>query len=601
MSHEPSDTAKSPEAPQDEFPNPPAENPTPDAGDPADAGASAEAQRRRILIGSQRDPAAYLARPRQARAPVVGPETKKTRRRRRDRGPRPDGGPDEPDRPAAVEGKPPPQEQPPAVGPEPSAGREPTESEPPPVGVPPADRAPEAAPAQPPVSAGETPAAPEEAASPQETEAMDATAVPHVAPSTERVRPPNIREALPPDLEAELNEALAGGAVETFLEEGDAAPTRGGLEPDSKHTGRVVAVRREDVFVELGSREQGIASLRQFAEAPEPGAAVEVVVRGFNREDGFYELAIPGQAEDVADWEDLQEGMVVTARITGHNTGGLECEVNHIRGFIPVSQVSLYRVEGLEQFVGEQWTCLVTEANPQRRNLVLSRRAILEREREEARQKLFEALEPGQVHEGVVRKILDFGAFVELGDGVDGLLHISQLSWGRVEHPRDVLSEGQRIKVKIEKIDPETRKIGLTYRDLFENPWTDAEKKYPENTVVRGKVTKLMDFGAFVELEPGVEGLVHISELSHKHVWRASDVVREGQDVEALVLSVDAQAERIGLSMKQLFQPEPVKQEADESEAAAEPEKSRKSRRPNQPLKGGLGRNSGGASFGLKW
>ena len=328
---------------------------------------------------------------------------------------------------------------------------------------------------------------------------------------------------------------------------------------------------------------------------------VEVIVRSLNREDGFYELTIPGQAEEVADWADLQEGMVVSARVTGHNTGGLECEVNHIRGFIPVSQVSLYRVENLEQFLGEQWPCLVTEANPDRRNLVLSRRAILEREREESRQQLFDSLAPGQVFDGVVRKILDFGAFVDLGDGVDGLLHISQLSWSRVNHPSDVLTEGQHIRVRIDKIDPETRKISLSYRDLFESPWTHVTSKYPEHSTVSGKVTKLMEFGAFVELEPGVEGLVHISELSHKRVWRASDVVQEGQEVEVLVLSVDTEAQRIGLSMKQLTQPEPVKKDDEQSEAAEpEPVKSRMAV-PNRPLKGGLGRSSGGAAFGLKW
>ncbi len=615
MSNEPSDAAKSPEAQQDGLENHPVENATPEPNGAADA-AAAEAHRRRILIGSQRDPAAYLAKPRKARAPVVGPEAKASKRRHRDSRSRQGG-----------EGAPP--EQPAPAG-EPAEERAPSAPVPPPTA---AEAAPSAAPLAPapPAPSTDSPPAPvasatsaptppagsaSEARLEPEPAAQHASSAETVAPpeapgaarpvspfqATERVPLPNLREALPDDLEAELNAALADGSAEDLMTGGDTLATQGGLEPDSKHTGRVVAVRREDVFIELGSREQGIAALRQFAAPPEPGDAVEVIVRGLNREDGFYELTIPGQAEDVADWGDLQEGMVVTARITGHNAGGLECEVNHIRGFIPVSQVSLYRVEGLEQFVGEQWPCLVTEANPDRRNLVLSRRGVLEREREEARQRMFETMEPGQVYEGVVRKILDFGAFVELGDGVDGLLHISQLSWARVEHPRDVLSEGQRIKVKIEKIDPETRKIGLTYRDLFESPWTDAEKKYPEHSTVQGKVTKLMEFGAFVELEPGVEGLVHISELSHKRVWRASDVVREGQEVEVLVLSVDSDAQRISLSMKQLTQPEPVKKDDGEADAAApEPDKPRKRQHPNQPLKGGLGRTAGGASFGLKW
>ena len=329
-------------------------------------------------------------------------------------------------------------------------------------------------------------------------------------------------------------------------------------------------------------------------------AEVRVRVVRFNREDGLYELTRPGAAADVGDWSELEEGMIVEAKVTGHNTGGLECEVNRIRGFIPVSQIALYRVEDLAQFVDEKFTCLVTEANPERRNLVLSRRAMLEREKEEARQSLLASLEPGQVREGVVRKLVDFGAFVDLG-GVDGLLHVSQLAWSRVNHPSEVLHEGQTIEVKIQSVDRTTNRISLGYRDMLENPWNDAEMKYPVNTPVRGKVSKLMEFGAFVELEPGVEGLIHISELSHKRVWRASDIVNEGEEVEVLVLSVDAEAQRISLSMKGLI-PEPKPAEKEESSGSDEPPPAPKPRKkPSQPLKGGLGRSPGGAQFGLKW
>jgi small subunit ribosomal protein S1 len=286
----------------------------------------------------------------------------------------------------------------------------------------------------------------------------------------------------------------------------------------------------------------------------------------------------------------------------------LECTVNNIRGFIPFSQVALYRVETLEEFVGQSFTCVVTEANPDRRNLVLSRRAMLERERAEAKQKLLETLAPGQIHEGVVRKLMDFGAFVDIG-GVDGLLHISQLAWGRVKHPSEVLSEGQHLKVRVEKIDPESGKISLAYRDLMESPWTSAPVKYPQGSTVRGTVTKLMDFGAFVELEPGLEGLVHISELSHKRVFRTSDVVKEGDQVEVMVQSIDPESKRISLSMKALHQPEPTPKELEakaEAEAmaetpapAAEPPKPKKPEK-EKPLTGGLGKRTG-EKFGLKW
>ncbi|MDZ7618935.1 MAG: S1 RNA-binding domain-containing protein [Patescibacteria group bacterium] len=615
MSTEPSD-ARSPEAQQNELLYVPVENQPSANNDTSESfNASAEAHRRRILIGSQRDPAAYLAKPRQPKAPVVKPESKSKRRQ-----------PEQPRRQPALSV---PTSQ--AAAPTATLAAQPSTDIPagasndrqsagPHEASAPASPGPAAAVdmlesvlTSPPAS---TMLANEALAVPPESPASAEDSGPPVGPTqvanrapvaasraapTERVSVPNLREQLSYDMERELEAAMADGSMDELLAGGNAGVIQDGLEPDSKLKGRVLAVRREDVFVELGSREQGVASLRQFHTPPEPGDMVEVIVRALNREDGFYELTIPGQTEDVADWSDLQEGMVVSTRITGHNTGGLECEVNRIRGFIPVSQVSLYRVEGLEQFVGEQWPCLVTEADPDRRNLVLSRRALLEREREQARQQLFLSLAPGQVYDGVVRKILDFGAFVDLGDGVDGLLHVSQLSWSRVQNPRDVLSEGQKIRVRIDKIDPETRKIGLSYRDLFESPWANVADRYPNHSTVRGTVSKLMEFGAFVELEPGVEGLVHISELSHKRVWRASDVVREGQEVEVLVLSVDADAQRISLSMKQLSQPEPVKREGETDGSEPEPEKSRKLPQSNQPLKGGLGSGSGGVAFGLKW
>ncbi len=210
---------------------------------------------------------------------------------------------------------------------------------------------------------------------------------------------------------------------------------------------------------------------------------------------------------------------------------------------------------------------------------------------------MLDSLRPGQIHEGVVRKLLDFGAFVDLGSGVDGLLHVSQLAWGRVKHPRDVLQEGQSIKVRIEKFDAATGKISLAYRDLMESPWAAAAQKYPPQTIAQGTVTKLMDFGAFVEVEPGIEGLVHISELSPKRVFRTSDVVKEGQEVEVLVLSIDPDAQRMSLSMKALAAPpEPAKKEESPEPAKA----SKKSTKPTGPLLGGLGRSTG-SRFGLKW
>ncbi len=371
------------------------------------------------------------------------------------------------------------------------------------------------------------------------------------------------------------------------------------LSTEGRHKGRVVGIHRDDVFVELGQRQQGVLSLQSLPEPPEVGAEIEVRINRFNAEEGLYHLSLPGAAIEAGDWSELNEGSVVMATITGQNKGGLECQVGKIRGFIPASQVSLYHVEDLSQFVEQKLPCVITEAKPEKRNLVLSHRAVLEREREQAKEQLLQELESGQVREGVVSRILDFGAFVDLG-GVDGLLHVSRLSWTRVNHPSDVLKEGDRVKVKVEKIDPKTHKIALSMRDFVENPWDKASQNYAPKTRVTGKVVKIMDFGAFIELEPGVEGLVHISELDHKRVFRVSDVVKEGEEVEAEVLSVEADKQRIKLSIKALrAAPARPGKKAEEVEDPADTPRLKVKHKG--PLKGGVGKPTGGDQFGLKW
>jgi ribosomal protein S1 len=414
---------------------------------------------------------------------------------------------------------------------------------------------------------------------------------------------PSTRKQLSPELEIEVELALGGFSLEEALEgatASGASAAAGELEPETRVEGRVANVHRDNVFVDLRRRNQGILSARQFPEPPRPGTTLTVIVNRFDADEGLYQLSLPGTAVDVADWSQLAEGLLVAAKITGHNKGGLECEVNHIRGFIPAGQVSLFRVEDFSQFVGETLLCVVTEARQEKRNLVLSRRAVLEREKADAKTKLLAELREGDIREGTVRSLQDYGAFIDLG-GVDGLLHVSQLSWQRVRHPNEVLTVGQPIKVKIKKIDSESGKISLAFRDLTENPWTSAAYKYPVTTTHTGTVSKIMDFGAFVQLEPGIEGLVHVSELAHGRVWRTSDAVTEGQEVEVKILSVDAEQQRISLSMKALMaRPEAAKKaepEVPESEdLPAVPAKKRKT-----PLSGGLGRASGGEEFGLKW
>ena len=402
------------------------------------------------------------------------------------------------------------------------------------------------------------------------------------------------------DLEREIAAALENVALDDLMaSEVKMRPDDVELEFDQRYQATVAKIYRESVLFELPGQRNGVVPLKQFAEPPEPGSTLEVVVVGFSDDDQLYELIVPGASVEVSDWSDLAEGVVVKAKITGHNKGGLECEVNHIRGFIPASQVSLYRVEDFAIYVDEQLPCVVIEANPERRNLVLSHRAVLEREQEEAREKLLSELAVGQIREGVVTSLQKFGAFVDLG-GIDGLIHISQLSWDHIRDPSEVMEKGQHVKVRIEKIDEITGKIGLSYRDLMHNPWERVDEKYPVGGVVKGIVSKLMDFGAFVKLEPGVEGLVHISELSYKRVTRVSHVVEEGQEVEVKVLTIDPGAQRIGLSIKAA---EAVAEAANDEQAEGSDEAQRKraSKRPAKPLRGGVGGSSGGETFGLKW
>jgi small subunit ribosomal protein S1 len=411
--------------------------------------------------------------------------------------------------------------------------------------------------------------------------------------------PPPRVERVSKELQDEIDAAIGDISMEDLIGESPSTQaTSGEVELDSRVKAQVVKVHRDLVFFSLGGNHEGIASLKQFDEPPEPGTPMEVVPVKFLPDDGLYELIVPGASISVTDWSDLTEGVAVEVTVTGHNKGGLECEIKNIRGFIPASQVSVYRVDDLEQFVGQKLLCIVTEANPDRRNLVVSHRAVLEREREEARAKTMAELEVGQIREGTITKIMDFGVFVDIG-GVDGLIHISQLSWDRIKHPSEVVEEGERAKVRIEKIDEATGKIGLSYRDMLVNPWDAIDSKYPTGTIVKGTVSKLMDFGAFVKLEPGVEGLVHVSELAHHRVHRVNSIVSEGQEVDVKVLSVDADSQKISLSMKAALAAPSQESNSDQTDDD-EPVRVVKTGDPAS-LKGGVNRPSGGEQFGLKW
>jgi len=410
---------------------------------------------------------------------------------------------------------------------------------------------------------------------------------------------PNVRQRSE-ELEAEVEAALSGLSLDAIVA-GDIKTDASRLDNGSAHRAQVVDLHGDDVFFALGGKNQGATSVRNFAEPPKAGDMIDVIVTGYSSEDNLYLLSVPGGGVVAAGWTDIAEGSMVEARVTGSNTGGLECEVGSMRAFIPVSQISLYRVENTADYVGQKLICIVTESNERRGNLVLSRRGVLEREKEELKKTVLAELQPGQMREGTVRKIHDFGAFVELGGGVDGLIHVSQLSWERVKHPSEIVQEGQKVRVRIEKIDEATGRIGLSLKNPEEHPWMNIEQRFPVGSTVKGPVSRIAQFGAFVKLAPGVEGLIHISELAHHKVFKVENVVKEGQEVECRVLDVDAEAQRMSLSLKAaIAKPEKAEGKPAEPEVDEPPRELAVPKRSG-PLKGGVRGKTGGEQFGLKW
>jgi small subunit ribosomal protein S1 len=392
------------------------------------------------------------------------------------------------------------------------------------------------------------------------------------------------------EIAAELEAALGGMSSQELYaaEKSEDVRQKAATSADGgRKQGTVHSVHGPDVFVDIpGGRSQGVLPLEQFPEGtPKPGTVVEVHIEGFDGANGLLLLTRKGAAV-TADWSSVAVGMTVEARVIETNKGGLAVDINGIRGFMPISQIDMYRVEQPEQFVNQRLKCMISEVDAEHRNLVVSRRALLEKEREEQREKLWAELAEGQIREGIVRSIREFGAFVDLGGG-DGLLHVSEMSWKRVDDPSQIVQPGQSVKVVVLKVDRDKRKVSLGLKQLQASPWDNIRERYHPLQIVPGTVTRLMDFGAFVEIEPGVEGLVHVSELARQKVWRVADIVQPGQEVQVKVLSIDEEQRRISLSLKEALAPEPVKKAEDEEEeesAEVQPPRPR-----TTPLRGGVG------------
>ena len=337
--------------------------------------------------------------------------------------------------------------------------------------------------------------------------------------------------------------------------------TLGNLSEGQIIKGRILNVGEKDVLVDIGFKSEGVINLSEFADASEvePGMDVEVYLERMENNDGLVVLS-KQRADFLRVWNKIKDAYdeqeVVEGRLVRRIKGGVVVDLFGVDAFLPGSQVALRRVPNLDDLIGQTLEFRVIKLNKRRRNIVVSRRVVLEEERAVKRGKLVKELEKGQVREGQVKNITDFGAFVDLG-GIDGLLHITDMSWGRVSHPSEIVSIGDNIEVKVLEFDKERERISLGLKQLTDYPWEKVSEKYPVNSRIRGRVVSITDYGAFIELEKGVEGLIHVSEMSWtRHVRHPAKILSIGDVIDAVVLKVDQENEKISLGLKQV-EPDP--------------------------------------------
>jgi small subunit ribosomal protein S1 len=381
--------------------------------------------------------------------------------------------------------------------------------------------------------------------------AADEPAVPSIVPEAAKSPVPVAAagpKAEPESEPAELEESFA----DIFSEFQRTHSRRDG---SSQIRGTIVAVTPDSVLVDIGFKSEGILPLTAFAaakEPPKPGDALQVSVKGRD-EDGYYQLSLFRTAIP-RDWTSLEraftEKSIIVGTVTGVVKGGLHVDLG-VRAFLPASRSGTRDAAEMEKLIGEEIRVRITKLDVQDEDVVVDRRVVTEEEALEGKARRYAEVQEGAVLDGTVRTIMDYGAFVDLG-GVDGLLHISDIAWSRVANVADVLTVGQQLEVKVLKIDPESRRIALGLKQLQAHPWDAVAEKYHAGDRVRGVVTRLADFGAFVELEPGVEGLVHLSEMSwSKRVHKATEVVNLGDVIDAVILNINIAERRISLGLKQ--------------------------------------------------
>jgi small subunit ribosomal protein S1 len=319
--------------------------------------------------------------------------------------------------------------------------------------------------------------------------------------------------------------------------------------------GTIVQVNDDNVVVDVGYKSEGVIPLAEFKDENgqidvNVGDEIDVLFERRENESGLISLS-KEKADRQKIWGSLEEGAVIEGKIVGRIKGGLNVDIG-INAFLPGSQVDIRPVRNLEKLIGASFDFKIIKLNKRRGNIVLSRRVLLEEQRETLRSKTLEVLAEDQVIEGVVKNLTDYGAFIDLG-GIDGLLHITDMSWGRVNHPSDVINVGDKINVKVLKYDRERERVSLGLKQITPDPWLEVESRYPVGDKVKGKVVSLTDYGAFVELEDGVEGLIHVSEMSWtKRVKHPNKLLNVGDEVESVVLALDIPNRRISLGLKQV-------------------------------------------------
>ena len=320
--------------------------------------------------------------------------------------------------------------------------------------------------------------------------------------------------------------------------------------------GTIIEVRPKEVLVDIGYKSEGVITANEFADIKvvKIGDIIDVLIEKLEDKDGMVILS-KEKAEFKQNWDKIlticNEGGTITGKVKAIVKGGLLVNIG-VEAFLPASQIDVTTTKNLTAFVGNSYEFKVVKINQERQNIVLSRRELIEQERSDRRGKLLSEMTPGDIRKGTVKNITDFGAFIDL-NGIDGLLHITDMSWGRIGHPSEILKVGQDIDVVVLDINKEKERVSLGLKQKLANPWDSIEAKYPIGAKVKGKVVNLVPYGAFVELEPGVEGLVHVTELSWtKRIAKPSDILKPDQELEAVVLGINREEQKISLGIRQL-------------------------------------------------